>query len=31
MGIILIGIVAYLFDLAMRKLEAKLVPWRHYR
>ena len=31
MGIILIGAVAYLFDLAMRRLEAKLVPWKHYR
>lgn len=28
MGIILIGIVAYLFDLLMRRLERKLVPWK---
>ncbi|MBC3919440.1 ABC transporter permease subunit [Undibacterium sp. CY18W] len=28
MGIILIGIVAYLFDLLMRRLEHKLVPWK---
>lgn len=28
MGIIVIGIVAYSFDLAMRVIETKLVPWR---
>ncbi|MFZ6746041.1 ABC transporter permease subunit [Undibacterium sp. JH2W] len=28
MGIILIGIVAYLFDLLMRRLEHKLLPWK---
>ena len=28
MGITLIGIIAYLFDLAMRRLEAVLVPWQ---
>lgn len=28
MGIIVIGVVAYLFDLLMRKVEAKLVPWK---
>lgn len=30
MGIILIGIVAYLFDLLMRRLERKLVPWKSH-
>ncbi|MFQ3186385.1 MAG: taurine transport system permease protein [Marinomonas primoryensis] len=28
MGIIVIGIIAYLFDLFMRYLEKKLVPWK---
>jgi taurine transport system permease protein len=28
MGIIIIGVVAYLFDLLMRQVEAKLVPWK---
>ncbi|MBC7708823.1 MAG: ABC transporter permease subunit [Rhizobacter sp.] len=28
MGIIVIGLVAYLFDLLMRKLEQILVPWK---
>lgn len=28
MGIIVIGIIAYLFDLLMRYLEKKLVPWK---
>ncbi|RBO78549.1 ABC transporter permease subunit [Marinomonas aquiplantarum] len=28
MGIIVIGIIAYLFDLFMRYLERKLVPWK---
>jgi taurine transport system permease protein len=28
MGIIVIGVVAYLFDLMMRWLERRLVPWR---
>jgi taurine transport system permease protein len=28
MGIIVIGIVAYLFDLLMRRIERKLVPWK---
>jgi len=31
MGIILIGIVAYLFDLVMRRLEHRLVPWKAQR
>jgi taurine transport system permease protein len=31
MGIILIGIVAYLFDLVMRRLEQRLVPWKDHR
>src|SRR5450830_285389 len=31
MGIILIGIVAYLFDLVMRRLEHQLVPWKDHR
>ncbi|ASU38496.1 taurine ABC transporter permease [Herbaspirillum sp. meg3] len=31
MGIILIGIVAYLFDLVMRRLEHRLVPWKDHR
>lgn len=29
-GIIIIGLVAYLFDLFMRYLETKLVPWKGY-
>jgi taurine transport system permease protein len=28
MGIIVIGTVAYVFDLMMRKVEAWLVPWK---
>ncbi len=28
MGIIIIGILAYLFDLLMRRIEAKLTPWK---
>jgi taurine transport system permease protein len=28
MGIIVIGVVAYVFDLMMRWLERRLVPWR---
>jgi taurine transport system permease protein len=28
MGIIIIGVVAYLFDLLMRKIEQRLVPWK---
>ena len=28
MGIIVIGVVAYLFDLLMRWIELKLVPWK---
>ena len=28
MGIVLIGVIAYLFDLAMRRLEQILVPWK---
>lgn len=28
MGIIVIGVVAYLFDLLMRKVESMLVPWK---
>ncbi|EJL93818.1 ABC-type nitrate/sulfonate/bicarbonate transport system, permease component [Herbaspirillum sp. CF444] len=31
MGIVLIGIVAYLFDLVMRRLEHRLVPWKAHR
>jgi taurine transport system permease protein len=31
MGIILIGVVAYLFDLAMRRLEQHIVPWKAHR
>lgn len=31
MGIILIGIVAYLFDLGMRRLSDALTPWREHR
>lgn len=30
MGIFLIGIVAYLFDLCMRSLERQLVPWKSH-
>ena len=28
MGIIVIGVVAYLFDMLMRWIEYKLVPWK---
>jgi len=28
MGIVVIGIIAYLFDMLMRKLESWLVPWK---
>ena len=28
MGIIVIGVVAYLFDLLMRRIEQWLVPWK---
>jgi taurine transport system permease protein len=28
MGIIVIGIIAYLFDMLMRFAERKLVPWK---
>jgi taurine transport system permease protein len=28
MGIIIIGVVAYLFDLLMRQVELRLVPWK---
>ena len=28
MGIIVIGVVAYMFDLLMRWFEHKLVPWK---
>jgi taurine transport system permease protein len=28
MGIIVIAAIAYLFDLSMRALERKLVPWK---
>lgn len=28
MGIIVIGVVAYMFDLMMRRIEARLVPWK---
>ena len=28
MGIVVIGIIAYLFDLLMRWVERKLVPWK---
>ena len=28
MGIVVIGVVAYLFDLLMRSLERRLVPWK---
>ena len=31
MGIILIGIIAYLFDLAMRRLSDALTPWKTHR
>ena len=27
-GIIVIGVVAYLFDLLMRYVERKVVPWK---
>jgi taurine transport system permease protein len=29
-GIIVIGVIAYCFDLLMRYLEAKLIPWKGY-
>jgi taurine transport system permease protein len=28
MGIVVIGVVAYLFDLLMRRIERKVVPWK---
>ncbi len=28
MGILLIGLIAFLFDLLMRKSETWLVPWK---
>jgi taurine transport system permease protein len=28
MGIVLIGLIAWTFDLGMRALERRLVPWR---
>ena len=28
MGIVVIGVVAYLFDLMMRRIERALVPWK---
>ena len=28
MGIIVIGVVAYLFDLLMRRVEVWFVPWK---
>jgi taurine transport system permease protein len=28
MGIVVIGVVAYLFDLLMRAVERRLVPWK---
>jgi taurine transport system permease protein len=28
MGIVVIGVVAYLFDLLMRWVERRLVPWK---
>jgi taurine transport system permease protein len=28
MGIIVIGVVAYMFDLLMRWVEGKVVPWK---
>ena len=28
MGIVVIGVIAYLFDLLMRWVERKLVPWK---
>ena len=28
MGIVLIGLIAWLFDLGMRALERRLVPWK---
>jgi taurine transport system permease protein len=28
MGIVVIGVVAYLFDLLMRWVERKVVPWK---
>ena len=29
-GILVIGIIAYCFDLLMRYLEANLIPWKGY-
>ena len=29
-GIMVIGLIAYCFDLLMRYLEAKLIPWKGY-
>ncbi|WP_156173827.1 ABC transporter permease subunit [Cupriavidus basilensis] len=31
MGIVLIGLIAYLFDLAMRRLSRALTPWQAHR
>lgn len=31
MGIVLIGVIAYLFDLAMRRAERAIVPWKAHR
>ena len=31
MGIVVIGLIAYLFDLFMRRLERLLVPWKQFR
>jgi taurine transport system permease protein len=28
MGIVLIGAIAWAFDLAMRAIEARVVPWK---
>jgi taurine transport system permease protein len=28
MGILVIGVIAYLFDLLMRRIERALVPWK---
>jgi taurine transport system permease protein len=28
MGIVLIGLIAWIFDLGMRLLERRLTPWR---
>jgi taurine transport system permease protein len=29
-GILVIGVIAYCFDLLMRYLEDKLIPWKGY-